>query len=221
MLDWLLREEQGALHYPFDVVVGEFSAVGLAGELDALAGQPGTALSIDKRPSEGCGLHLRGDARDVLYKRSWRRLFSFAFGEPSRSVSRSGRRDSNASRGRDGSSEAASDPPAIKRRARATVSGSSPRSASARASGAVAARTRAASAGASARSATRRALRLTFSSAATASPGASRARCPRSRTRIRAESAAACPRPSARGPKGRFGAPARASPSRRYETLAV
>ena len=78
MLDWLLREEQGALHYPFDVVVGEFSAMGLAGELDALAGQPGTALSIDKRPSEGCGLHLRGDARDVLYKRSWRRLFSFA-----------------------------------------------------------------------------------------------------------------------------------------------
>lgn len=75
--EWLLRDQLGALRFPLDVVVGEFSLTGLGGELDALAGQLGTALTIDKRPREGPGLHYRGNAQDVLYKRSWRRLFSF------------------------------------------------------------------------------------------------------------------------------------------------
>ena len=81
LLDWLLRDVQGAARRPFDVVVCEHTG-SLRGELDALdcsrGGCLGSAISIDKRPSETPGLHYCGDAQDLLYKRSWRRLFSFA-----------------------------------------------------------------------------------------------------------------------------------------------
>ena len=76
MCDWLLRDGLGALRYPLDVVVGEFSGR-LRSELDALGGRVGTAISIDKRPTELPGLHYCGDAQDILYERSWRRLYSF------------------------------------------------------------------------------------------------------------------------------------------------
>ena len=76
MRDWLLRDNLGALRCPLDVVVGEFSGR-LRNELDAQGGRVGTALSIDKRPTELPGLHYCGNAQDILYERSWRRLFSF------------------------------------------------------------------------------------------------------------------------------------------------
>ena len=65
------------LSLPLDVVVCESSGR-TRDAIDATEGRLGTALSIDIDASEAPGLHFQGDARHVLYRRKWRRVFIFA-----------------------------------------------------------------------------------------------------------------------------------------------
>ena len=68
----------GPLNEPLDVVVCASSAV-LVRRLEAEGAGPGSVLTIDFDPPELPGtLHFQGDARRVLYKRRWRRLYGFA-----------------------------------------------------------------------------------------------------------------------------------------------
>ena len=62
----------GVLGAPLDAIVGECSGR-CVGAIDAIEGL-GTALSIDRQPSEVQCLHFTGDVRDVLFSRRWRRV---------------------------------------------------------------------------------------------------------------------------------------------------